>query len=248
MFFMKGREMKILKNENTKLLLRESMVLYPFIIAFCKLILGLFTPSAFLCVYALYDVGIGLAKTVDVTSRIEKPSHENNLFAYVIGWFMMTSSILFMVYSARLFFGCKIIYYSIPAAIVTAISTFLGLFTAVKSLFNPKNCCAVTKAIKLVNLSSVIISLSITREALLSNMIAGNISISIGWAGLVFGGITALISLYLIISLQKTLKKNAFSFTYRTLYHIVKRSILDFIILLTSSITMIKDEIHNAGH
>ena len=54
--------MHYLNNRYIKILFRFGLVLYPFLLAIYKLILGILTPSIFLCFYALYDIGIGLAK------------------------------------------------------------------------------------------------------------------------------------------------------------------------------------------
>jgi len=218
----------------SKTLFREGVALYPFIMAAAKFVLGVLTPSVFLCVYSLYDVGIGLTRAVGVTRKSEKPSDETNFCAYLIGWFLLTSSLFFMFYSMRVFLGVKTITYSVPIAVVIAVSTFIQLCSVISGFLNRKGDDSIVKAIKLVNLSSVITSLAITREALLSITIGGDILLSAGLAGLIFGSATSLISLYLIISMGKTLQENKFVFTRRIAHQIVKRCVLDFVIHITS--------------
>ena len=178
-----------------KVLFRLSLVLYPFLLAISKLILGIFTPSVFLCFYALYDIGIGLAKIVDIANKHKKYSEETNFCAYIIGWFLFSSSLLFMAYSLRVFFSSKSIKYSFPIAILISVSTFILLISVIiRFIRYKKNNDIISKTIRLFNLSNVIISMAVTREALLMITLKENTLHSACLAGLIFGGFSTIIS------------------------------------------------------
>ena len=224
--------MNILHVKNKKLLLLLVLVFYPYLMALSKIILGILTPSVFLFFYAAYDIGIGLAKTVDIAHRYRKPSDEDNFCAYIIGWFMFSSSLLFMIYSLRIFLGGKIIIYSFPITIVISVSTFIILGSVIIRFYSHKKNDSITKAVRLIDLCSVIISLAVTREALLYITVIGNTSQSACLAGLIFGGITAIISIHIINSVRKLFQKKKTVINRDIAHKIVKESIFDFLKML----------------
>ena len=215
------------KREELKTLFTFGLVLFPFIMAISKLFTGIITFSVFWCIYAFYDIGIGFAKVISFTRKMEKSKNEEDYSSYVIGWLIIASSFVFMIFSARVFLGYKVIVYSLPIAILIAVCTFIQLFIVLSGFANLKKSRTINKALWLVNLSSTLISLDITRDALLSITVKENFSFSAGLAGLMFGGITVCIGIYLIVSSFKTFKRNNQIISHFMAWQLARKSILD---------------------
>uniref|UniRef100_UPI00403F76F6 cation transporter n=1 Tax=Paenibacillus sp. FSL E2-0201 TaxID=2954726 RepID=UPI00403F76F6 len=78
------------------------------------MIVGLYTASIFLCIYALYNVGLALAKATAVKRHLKgkRPPDETHPYGYGregyksyfrVGVILTTSSIVFIIYCVRLF-------------------------------------------------------------------------------------------------------------------------------------------------
>ncbi|MEK5252965.1 cation transporter [Paenibacillus sp. FSL F4-0125] len=84
------------------------------VMAVGKMIVGLYTASIFLCMYAFYNEGLALAKATAVKGHLKgkRPPDETHPYGYGreeyksyfrVGVILTTSSIVFIIYCVRLF-------------------------------------------------------------------------------------------------------------------------------------------------
>lgn len=96
------------------------------LLAIGKICVGIFTPSLFVCVNALYNVGIGLAKHYCLLG-IDKSEDDKQQYKYyrIVGVIILLASLVYMIYSVRMFVGHKSSYqYSDDIAVAIAAFTF----------------------------------------------------------------------------------------------------------------------------
>ncbi|WP_076118206.1 cation transporter [Paenibacillus odorifer] len=163
------------------------------VMAVGKMIVGLYTASIFLCIYALYNVGLALAKATAVKRHLKgkRPPDETYPYGYGreeyksyfrVGVILTTSSIVFIIYCVRF---CT----AVHGSIVTM----------------RKGKAPAVSAIKLSNLAASLISLVLTQTAILSFTHQGDMSYYNGLAGLIFGGLAALIGVGMMLHMHRVL-------------------------------------------
>jgi divalent metal cation (Fe/Co/Zn/Cd) transporter len=205
------------------------------VMAVGKMIVGLYTASIFLCIYALYNVGLALAKGMAVKGYLagKRPPDETHVFGYGreeyksyfrVGVILTTSSIVFIIYCLRLFLYGSSASYSMHVALAIAFMTFIEMGMAVRGsvVTIRKGISPAVSAIKLSNLAASLISLVLTQTAILSFTHQGDMSYYNGLAGLIFGGLSALIGVGMILHMQRVLNGKHYLSVKRKLFETVE--------------------------
>lgn len=205
------------------------------VMAVGKMIVGLYTASIFLCIYALYNVGLALAKATAVKGHHagKQPPDESHAYGYgreeyksyfKVGIILTTSSILFIIYCLRLFLYGSSASYSMNIALAIACMTFVEIGMAVHgSIVTMKNGnVPAVSAIKLSNLAASLISLVLTQTAILSFTHQGDMSYYNGLAGLIFGGLAVMIGMGMMLQMHRVLNGKHYSSVRRKLFKTVK--------------------------
>lgn len=171
-------------------------------IALGKIILGIASLSLFLLISAGYNVSIALAKYNGLTGirRLDDEATQRRVCT-VIGGLLLTASLAYMVYSIRMFVSPPSMRFSLHMGIVVASFTFAEIFINGRGMaVAAKQNQPLLQAIRLTSLAGSIICLALTQVVLLSFAHpGGDVSRYNGWAGIIFGGMAALIGLYIIL-------------------------------------------------
>lgn len=178
------------------------------ILAVAKVILGVYTLSLFPILSACYSLGIMIAKYFAITehkrtkeSSISEEIERRHYRCYqLIGVVVLVSSLLFVIYSLRLFIIQEpLVKYSTIGAITIAAVTFFEIGAAIRGVFLArKKEDRLMESIRLTNLATALISLVLTQTAIMSFAHGGDYTIYIGCSGVLFGGIAAIIGGYMI--------------------------------------------------
>lgn len=224
-------------NGDRELLFAKASVLLNATLAIGKIIAGIFSLSLFLCVHALYNVGIALAKTVAVEGRNAKgesasgcEAREMDSCSCLMGWFVLASSIAYIVYSVRLFIGVSSVSYPKIIAIAIAAFSFTELGMSVHGLITSRwRRQPFVKAIKLINLATSLTSLALTQAAIMSFAYEGDAAYFVGLTGMVFGCCAAFVGLYLIFMMRRVLPGMSYAEFLRSAPSIVAQCALNFV-------------------
>lgn len=179
------------------------------IMAIGKIILGILTASIFMCVNACYNIGMVFAKYYFHKGANKNTDLDKEYKYYrIIGIIIIISSMIFIVYSLRMFIGEKTPKYSKEAAIAIATITFFEIGINIKGAISAKKADKLMlQANKLINLSSSLISIVLTQTAIMSFTYKADSSASNGISGIVFGGCAAFIGVYMVLNINKKFKK-----------------------------------------
>lgn len=180
------------------------------VLALAKIFLGVYTLSLFPILSACYSLGIMIAKYFAITEhkRTTKDSisseeiEKRHYRCYqLIGVVILVSSLLFIIYSLRLFIIQEpLVKYSTIGAITIAAVTFFEIGVAIRGVFLArKKEDRLMESIRLTNLATALISLVLTQTAIMSFAHGGDYTIYIGCSGVLFGGIAAIIGGYMIV-------------------------------------------------
>ncbi|WAO22427.1 MULTISPECIES: hypothetical protein [Listeriaceae] len=171
-------------------------------LAIGKIVLGVFSLSFILVINAFFNIGMAVAKylavkthrTSSVTERDQRKSYRS------IGWMILFSSIMFIVFCSVLTISNTAIKYDPHIAVIIATVTFTELVLSIHGIINArKDKKLIMEAVKLTNFASALISLALTQAALLSFAYDGNV---VGYnmiSGLLFGTISGFIGIYMIL-------------------------------------------------
>lgn len=217
------------------------------------MVVGIFTFSIFLFVNAFYNVGMAYAKYIAMNGYKtgKQPPDDTHPFGYGreeyrvyfrVGLIIIVSSIVFMIYSMRLFITGSNAYYPMVIAIAIAAVTFTEIGMAIQGAVSMKKRREVCiEATKMANLASSLISLVLTQTAILSFTMEGNNSVYNGISGMVFGGCAALIGVYMLLYMSRIMKGKHYASILKKLDRAIKKS--------TSSISIepVKYEDHGPG-
>jgi len=200
------------------------------VMAVGKMIVGLYTASVFLYIYAFYNVGLALAKATAVKGHYagKQPPDETHPYGYgreeyksyfKVGVILTTSSVVFIIYCLRLFLYGSSVSYSKNVALAIACMTFVEIVMAVHGsiVMMRKGKAPAVSAIKLSNLAASLISLVLTQTAILSFTHQGDMSYYNGLAGLIFGGLAALIGVGMMLHIHLVLIAKHYPFVRRKL-------------------------------
>ena len=178
-------------------------------IAIGKLVMGILAMSFFACANAFYSFGMIGAKSVVLTgirkAQNTKEQHQYYLFSGVV---LSATSMLYIIYSIRLFFFPVTSSYDMNVAIGIAAVTFTEIGLSFRGVIVTRhNHTILIQAIKMINLSVSLIALVLTQTALLSftNKEADTLEISKanGVIGILMGTVATLIGFYMIFRIKK---------------------------------------------
>lgn len=179
------------------------------LLATIKFILGIMSFSFFLIIGGLYNLGISIAKyfalegnrIIDLESSENIINRKQRQYYNLIGIIIFISSIIFILYSVRLFFinGTNLKYTKIRALIIATV-TFVEIIFAIRGIVIARKIKEpIVEAIKLTNLSTSLVSLVVTQSAILSFTHKQNLNIYNGVLGFLMGSLSLLIGMYMII-------------------------------------------------
>lgn len=135
-----------------------------------KLLMGIVSMSFFTCASAFYTFGMVTAKCVALAGILKEENSDAQYRYYkTSGLILIASSLLYIIYSARLFIRPAAVSYSKYTAIAIAAVTFTELSLNIRGvILERKNHTPLIHAIKMINLASSLICLVLTQTAILS--------------------------------------------------------------------------------
>lgn len=135
-----------------------------------KLAMGIIALSFFACANAFYSFGMIIAKGIALIGIHKANGSEEQCQYYSnSGVVLIISSLIYIIYSIRLFFSPISSYYDKYTAIIIAAVTFTEIGLGIRGVIVTKqNHILLIHAIKMINLSASIIALVLTQTALLS--------------------------------------------------------------------------------
>ena len=172
-----------------------------------KGIISIISASFFMFVNALYSAGMGIARFVAVRMHSQEQRKQITSYRFV-GIIISVSSICYALYSVRLFFGGKTGDYDMYVALVIALYTFVEFGINIKEAIKLRKSKALeAKALRAVRFSSTLICFVLTQTAIMSFASEGDNSFANALSGVVFGGLAALVGIYVILDSISNKKK-----------------------------------------
>lgn len=164
-----------------------------------KAALGLVNGSVFMFANALYSAGLGLARASALGMNSQSGRLRPRSFCCV-GAAILATSLCYMLYSLRLFFGGSTTAYPMSLALIIALYTFLEFgFNLRDALRLRRQHDPQAEALKLINLASTLVCFVLTQTAIMSFAHEGDSSRACGLSGLFFGGLAALVGVYALL-------------------------------------------------
>jgi hypothetical protein len=205
------------RNNRITLFAKMSIIINA-VMALGKIGMSIYSLSFFLFAGGLFNVGMGIAKVIAVKGHNERgkniiQEHGHRSY-YRVGLVVILSSFAYMAYSLRMIYGGHSnMQFDTIAALSIATFTFAEIGAAVYGIVKlRRDKEPVMEAIKMTTLVSSLISIVLTQSALLS--LDGSIESAAkycGIAGLVFGGVSVLIGVYMIVRITlQSAKKHSF--------------------------------------
>ena len=172
-----------------------------------KGLISIISASFFMFVNALYSAGMGIARFIAV--RMHSQERNKQITSYrIVGIIISVSSICYVLYSVRLFFGGKTGDYDMYVALVIALYTFVEFGINIKEAIRlHKSKALEAKALRAISFSSTLICFVLTQTAIMSFAGEGDNSFTNALSGVVFGGLAALVGIYVILDSNTHKKK-----------------------------------------
>ena len=172
-----------------------------------KGIISVISVSLFMFVNALYSAGMGIARFIAVRMHAQDEKGQVKSYRYV-GIIISFSSICYVLYSIRLFFGGMTSDYDMYAALIIALYTFVEFGINIKEAIRlHKSKALEAKALRAASFSSTLICFVLTQTAIMSFASEGDNSFANALSGVVFGALASLVGLYVILDSISTKKK-----------------------------------------
>ena len=192
------RAIRSLYRQHQLVFIRVSVLKDAFLVA-AKAIISVISLSFFMFVNALYSVGMGVARLVAI--KMHTQDSEKQIVSYrLVGIIICISSICYVLYSVRLFFGGKSGVYSMNVALVIALYTFVEFGINIREAFRLRKSKALeAKALRAISFSATLLCFVLTQTAIMSFAAVGDNSFTNALSGVVFGGLAALIGLFVIV-------------------------------------------------
>lgn len=162
------------------------------VIGLLKILFSVVTSSLSFLISSIYSLSIGITK---------KNIFQNIKYKYIIaGIMLIISSILYINYSIYVIHDHKLYNYNIYTALLIAVTTFTEIVISIVGIIKSKNNDCNDQVSKLTNLATALISLTLTQTAILSfTRVGEDMSYYNGQSGIIFGLISMLIGIYIII-------------------------------------------------
>ena len=167
-----------------------------------QIVWGLRTSSLLLCISALFNVGMALAKFFSFKG-MRGTNDKNKQLRYYrkIGIVILVSGVFFVVCSLYMFIGERLIQYPLAMAIAINSSTMVGAILNVCGLaFSARSKNLLLKANSLIDLAASFICFVLTQTVFRANLYPGrDLLLENKFYGIFLGLCAALIGLYMII-------------------------------------------------
>lgn len=178
-----------------------------------KLIVGIVSLSPFACASALYTFGMVTAKSYVLAGVVREEGAGDQRGRYRrAGLILIGVSLLYMLYSARLFFYPANSAYPMSVALAIAAFTFTELTLNLRGvIIERKNHTLLVHAVKMLNLASSLICLVLTQTAILSisSDRMESHSAANGLIGVIMGGAAALLGAAMVLRVGRIQKREA---------------------------------------
>ena len=163
-----------------------------------KGLISIISVSFFMFVNALYSAGTGIARFIAV--RMHTQEKGKQVISYrCVGIIISASSICYVLYSVRMFFGGKTGDYDMYVALVIALYTFVEFGINIKEAVKLRKSKALeAKALRAISFSATLICFVLTQTAIMSFASVGDNSFYNALSGVVFGGLATLVGIFVI--------------------------------------------------
>lgn len=169
-----------------------------------KIVLSIISSSFFIGVSAFYTFALVLAR---IFALLGSDSNKERCSCFICALILIGASILYIIYSIRLFFTKEACSYHQYAALAIATVTFVEIGVNARGVVQERrNHRLFMQALKMVNLASSLISLTLTQAALLSlsEQTEGiDRSLATGFLGFLMGTSAAVIGVLLLIKTSR---------------------------------------------
>lgn len=204
---------KKIKNMGIKkrsLLTSKISMLYSILSTAVKVFLGFFLNNIFFLISGFYSVGTVGIKIIYLMGAKRSKEDQDREIPYFLAMTItqLVTSIVYIIYTTRFFFQQDFTSYTPLMSLAITLFSFIDLGIVIYSLFRVRSKeDLLLKGIKLTNLASAVIFIGITHSALLSlnSDIQGvEQGVLLGIAGLMFGFVNIMISLYMFTMYLRT--------------------------------------------
>lgn len=172
-----------------------------------KLLMGILSLSFFTCASALYTFFMVTAKCFALAGIVKEEQAEGQFRYYrASGLILMGASMLYIIYSIRLFITPVQDQYDMNTALLIATFTFAELAINIRGVIIERHSHApLIHAIKMINLASSMICLVLTQAALLSIAATKNENHSTanGFIGVVMGSAALFLGAIMLVRIKK---------------------------------------------
>lgn len=179
------------------------------LIAIGKLAMGIISLSLFACVNSFYTFGMVIAKVIALMG-IRKAKEKSEQYRYYLwsGFILIVSSLIYMIYSIRLFFSPISNSFHMYVAIGISTVTFTEVVLNIRGVIITRHKHTIlVHAIKMINLSASLIALVLTQTAILSfaekDFDLVERSNANGVIGLLMGSLATMIGIYMVCRVRK---------------------------------------------
>lgn len=179
-----------------------------------KLVMGILSMSFFTCVSAFYTFGMVTAKSFALAGIRKEENSKAQYRSYkASGIVLMVSSILYIIYSVRLFLFPELTEFHPYIAMGIATFTFTEIVLNMRGVIvEQKNKSPLMHAIRMINLAASLICLVLTQSAILSfaSEHTDVHSRANGFMGMLMGGIATILGIIMIVRITKIQKSEEY--------------------------------------
>lgn len=197
------------------------------IVGLGKLVMGILSMSFFTCASALYTFGMVTAKCFALAGIVkEENSKEQYRYYKTSGAILIASSILYIIYSVRLFLFPEMTTYHEYVAMGIATFTFAELALNIRGvIIERNNRTPLIHAIRMINLASSLICLVLTQTAILSfasdrTDVHPQVN---GFMGMLMGGIATLLGIIMIVRISRIKNEKNYGAVIRRVRRLAKK-------------------------
>lgn len=195
--------------KSKKLIFMRASILKDVFLVAGKSIISILSFSFFMFANALYSTGMGIARYIAI--KMHTQGGEKQIQSYrVVGIIISAASICYVLYSVRLFFGGRTNMYDMNVALAIALYTFVEFGINIREAIRlHKSKALEAKALRAIGMSSTLLCFVLTQVAIMSFAAEGDNSFFNALSGVVFGGLAALVGLYVVIDSFRHQKESA---------------------------------------
>lgn len=165
------------------------------VMVLAKIVLSIVSASFFMFANALFSCGIGLARYTALKMQ-NKPMKEQLELFRKVSVILSFAGLWYAGYSVRLFFGGTPGDYTMVMALIIALYTFVEFGIQIVDLRKLRKQHDIeAEALRLIGLSSILISFVLTQTAIMSISESSDHTFSDGLSGVVFGGLVVLVGI-----------------------------------------------------